>query len=324
MVSSPASGIQIAHLRAFLAVRRLGSYSRAAEELCYTEPAVHLQVSVLRKVSGDPLFERNGPRMTLTPRGEQLLPLAKAAVEAFDALVEASSMSPPALEVGLGRLLGSYVFPPVAALFEQSAGIELHQHILPASEMIEAVRRGRLDIGIAGGLDVTAYRGADSNGEPTVLVPWRRYNSVLVTSPQVQDSLVQPGGSLALPIIVPLATEPYSERLQRALQRIGLTAKIIYVENGEAAKAAAVAGLGIAKLPEYAVPLQLAAGELAVCFPELLMPASRLYLMHLRPARRPAVAMLVRFLRQLNHDYPDLARNGIRASVRPVTLFTGE
>ena len=67
-----------------------------------------------------------------------------------------------------------------------------------------------------------------------------------------------------------------------------------------------------------------AAGELAVCFPELLMPTSRLYLIHLRPARRPAVAMLVRFLRQLNHDYPDFARNGIRASVRPVTLFTGE
>ena len=54
------------------------------------------------------------------------------------------------------------------------------------------------------------------------------------------------------------------------------------------------------------------------------MPTSRLYLIHLRPARRPAVAMLVRFLRQLNHDYPDFARNGIRASVRPVTLFTGE
>ena len=41
--------IQITQLRAFVAVSALGSYTKAAESLRYSEPAVHLQVTALRR-----------------------------------------------------------------------------------------------------------------------------------------------------------------------------------------------------------------------------------------------------------------------------------
>src|SRR5687768_12973374 len=82
----PASGLQLTQLRAFVAVTRLGSLTRAAEELGYTEPAVHLQLAALGKSVGGRLLERAHRRMELTSLGEALLPHAEAALRAVQEL----------------------------------------------------------------------------------------------------------------------------------------------------------------------------------------------------------------------------------------------
>jgi len=56
-------------LRAFEAAARLGSFSRAAEEISVTHSAVSHQVRALERALGAPLFQRNGKRVTLTAAG---------------------------------------------------------------------------------------------------------------------------------------------------------------------------------------------------------------------------------------------------------------
>ncbi len=59
-------------LRLFEAVARHRSYTRAAEELCLTQPAVHIQVRRLEETVGLPLIERVGKKLLLTRAGEEV------------------------------------------------------------------------------------------------------------------------------------------------------------------------------------------------------------------------------------------------------------
>src|SRR4029453_11298435 len=65
------AGLEMRHLLALVAVVETGPFSRAAEQLDYTQSAVSQQVSTLERIVGTPLFERpGGPRpVRLTAAG---------------------------------------------------------------------------------------------------------------------------------------------------------------------------------------------------------------------------------------------------------------
>src|SRR6185436_4289191 len=67
-------------LRAFEAAARLGSFSRAAEEISVTHSAVSHQVRALERALGAPLFQRNGKRVTLTAAGRSFAERVGAAL----------------------------------------------------------------------------------------------------------------------------------------------------------------------------------------------------------------------------------------------------
>ena len=74
------AGLEIRHLLALNAVVENGTFSGAAEQLGYTQPAVSQQVGTLERIVGTPLFERpGGPRpVRLTTAGQMLLIHARA------------------------------------------------------------------------------------------------------------------------------------------------------------------------------------------------------------------------------------------------------
>ena len=88
----------------FREVARHGSFSRAAEALSLTQPAVSQQVAALERQLGAQLLERGPGGLTLTPAGELLLEHAdvvsdrlRLAEGQLDELVEAAGMR---LQVG--------------------------------------------------------------------------------------------------------------------------------------------------------------------------------------------------------------------------------
>src|SRR5713226_7919868 len=72
--------MEINPLRAFLKVAELRSFTLAAEALFFSQPAVTQQIRSLERAVGEPLFERQGRRVTLTPAGQALYPFASRAL----------------------------------------------------------------------------------------------------------------------------------------------------------------------------------------------------------------------------------------------------
>jgi DNA-binding transcriptional LysR family regulator len=107
-------------LRAFEATARLGSLTRAAEELHIAQPTASVQIKKLTETVGLPLFEQVGKRVYLTEAGQRLRYGCQNVFEAFSALEEALN-GMRALESGHLRLAvssaGKYLAPRMLAAF---------------------------------------------------------------------------------------------------------------------------------------------------------------------------------------------------------------
>jgi len=80
---------RLRQLRAFCHAAQSNSISKAAEKLDISQPSVSLQIQALEKELDVLLFERRGPRISLTPAGDTLLELAQPLVDGMDKLPEA-------------------------------------------------------------------------------------------------------------------------------------------------------------------------------------------------------------------------------------------
>ena len=65
------------------------SFSRAAEELHLTQPAVSTQIAKLEEHAGNALFEQFGKKIYLTAAGAELLTISRAIIQQFEEAVRA-------------------------------------------------------------------------------------------------------------------------------------------------------------------------------------------------------------------------------------------
>jgi len=112
--------ITLRQLRVFLAAARHMNFSRAAQELHLTQPAVSTQIKELAAGVGLPLFERIGRRTYLTPAGEELLQCARAITqrlrETDESLAQLKGVTGGRLNVAVISA-GDYFFPRLLAAF---------------------------------------------------------------------------------------------------------------------------------------------------------------------------------------------------------------
>jgi DNA-binding transcriptional LysR family regulator len=137
----PNSGIRrylkhgtLPQLRVFEASARLGSLTRAAEELHIAQPTASVQIKKLSETVGLPLFEQVGKRVYLTDAGERLYAGCQDVFRAFSALEDALN-GMRAIESGHLRLAasstGKYFAPRILGAFIQrfpgvDASLEIH------------------------------------------------------------------------------------------------------------------------------------------------------------------------------------------------------
>src|SRR5215467_9549415 len=101
VVSLPQApdGIELRHLRAFVAVAEELNFGRAAERLYISQPALSRQIRALEQLVGCELLRRSTHNVELTVAGEALLDRSRKLLRDVDEAVSA------ALAVG-GELLG--------------------------------------------------------------------------------------------------------------------------------------------------------------------------------------------------------------------------
>jgi DNA-binding transcriptional LysR family regulator len=141
-------------LEGFLETVREGSFTRAAEKLFLTQPALSLQIKALEEELGESLFERQGKQLRLTDAGrvlqqraEQILDLVQQTRRDVSAHKE---LRQGRLSIGTNDTNCLYLLPSVLRSFhERFPGIELSLTDRKSSEVVKLVAEGTVDFGIA-------------------------------------------------------------------------------------------------------------------------------------------------------------------------------
>jgi len=281
--------VTLRQLRVFLAAARYMNFSRAAEELHLTQPAVSTQIKELAAGVGLPLFERIGRRSYLTPAGVELEQCAKAVLhrlrETEDTLAQLKGITGGQLNVAVISA-GDYFFPRVLAAFGAShPGITFNLTVHNREGLLHQLADNLTDLAIM----VRPPRDMD-----IVALPFAPHPYVVVAAPDHPLA-----GARQIPRAA-LNRERFVQRehgsdtwnsmrevFGRQFPRLNIAMQI---QSTETIKQAVVAGMGIAFLSAHTISLDLRAGNLVVLdvqdFPAMLS----WYLVHNRTKRLPPVA----------------------------------
>ncbi len=285
-------------LRSFCEIARQGSFTRAADKLFLTQPALSLQVKALEEELGEALFERVPNRLRLTVAGELLCGHAQAVL----ARLEVARGEISALRQELrGRLVMAtsdtnctYVLPRVLQAFREKypqVEIEIRNKMSP--EVARLVLDHEVDLGL-------------------VTLPVKHRDLVAEELFARQDVMICPPGH-------PLATKK-KVRLQEVLKypllalEQGSTSRrfleeacrqeqlelhtIMDLGSIEVLKRFVEIGMGLALVPQVAVAEEVASGRL-LAIEVRGLPRRAVGLVEHRGRRRsPVVAAFVELLKE--------------------------
>lgn len=241
-----------AHLRTLEEIAKRGSFSRAAEALHLSQPAVSLHIRQLEDQIGLPVLERVGKRAFPTTAGEIVLDHAARAFRELEgaarALERLRGVVAGRIRLGTGATASIHLLPPLLARVRaRYPGLELIVRTGNAPEMARAVVNNELDVAVV-----------------TLPVNTRH----LVTSPVFHDPLlaIAPGGSSFRPgravTAVELARHPLmlyepGGTIRRVIddwfRRAGVMPRVaMELGNEEAIKKLVGAGLGLSIIPAIA------------------------------------------------------------------------
>jgi DNA-binding transcriptional LysR family regulator len=145
--------LQVTHLRTLQAIAQHGSFSRAAQALRLTQPAVSMQVRHLEQALGLPLLERVGKRAFPTRAGQLLLTHADRALRELEAGVERvqalRGVVAGRVRLGTSASISIYLLPPALRRFRaRYPETEVVVVTGNAAEITRAIVANALDVGI--------------------------------------------------------------------------------------------------------------------------------------------------------------------------------
>ncbi|HEY1230480.1 MAG TPA: LysR substrate-binding domain-containing protein, partial [Ramlibacter sp.] len=139
-------------LKVFEAVARHLSFSRAAEELHLTQPAVSTQVAKLEEHAGNALFEQFGKKVYLTAAGTELLAISRAIIAQFEAaeaaMTQFRGVTGGRLNVGVISA-GDYFLPRLLVEFAgRNKGVSLNFTVHNRAELLACISENQTDLAI--------------------------------------------------------------------------------------------------------------------------------------------------------------------------------
>jgi DNA-binding transcriptional LysR family regulator len=140
-------------LRTFVAVVDLRSFTRAAQSLGITQPAVSAQVKRLQQLLGGDLLDKSAPGVLLTPMGDGVLGSARRLLAINDHILNLAAV-PPAephiIRVGVpGSFVGDILWRTVAKHRESRPEVRFHIKGGGSNGLAREVREGELDVAVA-------------------------------------------------------------------------------------------------------------------------------------------------------------------------------
>ncbi|MFF9496574.1 LysR family transcriptional regulator [Streptomyces flaveolus] len=146
--SASASGIELRHLRAFAAVARCRSFTRAAEELLITQPALSRTVAQLEAGLSVRLMDRSSRGVALTDTGAEFLIHVERTLAAFDTAL-AAARHELTLRLGFSWLLPDPWAQRAIARFERATGAQVE--LVRCDDPLDDLDRQGVDVAVVRG-----------------------------------------------------------------------------------------------------------------------------------------------------------------------------
>jgi DNA-binding transcriptional LysR family regulator len=140
-------------LRTFMEVAKLGNFSRAAEKVLRSQPAVSAQIRQLEQEYGQKLFDRSAKRVRLTPAGEMFMEYARKFIdlhgESIQTISNWNGVSTGTLSIGANEGTFLYVLPQVFTRYHRKfPGVKISVYRSFTHKVAQKVEEGAIDLGV--------------------------------------------------------------------------------------------------------------------------------------------------------------------------------
>lgn len=253
-----------AQLATLVHVADSGNFTRTAEELFLTQPAVTQQLHALERQLQVPLIEVVGRHPVLTEAGRFLVARARVVLGQADEL-ERDMRAFAAAEIGEMRVgatltIGTYVLPRLLARFQQERP-QSHLHVTIANTTTIAAQV------LAGTVSIALVEG-EVVAEAFTSVPFQADELVLVTPPthrlvHLADAAVR--DLAGEPLVLREAGSGTRALAEAALRAAGIVPQVaLAMPSGEGVLRAVEAGLGVTLISRLVAADAVAAGRLVI------------------------------------------------------------
>jgi DNA-binding transcriptional LysR family regulator len=248
----------------------LGSFSRAAERLNTTQPAVSHRIAALERAFGLTLIHRAPRHLSLSPKGHELLGYAERILRLHGEVVEA--MTAPATRSGSLRLgvsetiVHTWLTAFIDRMGRTYPGIAIDLAVDISPHMREALLRRDLDLAFLVGPVTTPQ---------LVNVPLGRFSTAWIASPNlpIASGPVELAELTRHPIITfPHNTTPYTQLRDLLLQADLPPLRLYTSASLSAIIRMAIEGTGIGAIPAEVVRPEIERGQLRVLDATVRLP----------------------------------------------------
>jgi len=275
--------MELNQLETFLAVAEERSFSRAAQRLHRTQPAVSQVIRKLEAAVGEQLFDRAARDGSLTAAGTLLrdygLRLMAVRREALSALGELRSLERGRLQLAANEYTCMYLLPAIDAFRREYPQISVAVNRTLASKIPEELAQRSFELGVVTfRADPAQFRSIAVYADSLALIVSPRHP--LATAERVSISELGNESFIAHNV-----TSPQRRRVIEAFQRYRTPLNMgIELPTIEAIKRFVAMGNGVALVPHLAVAHELEAGELRRVQVDELEARRVLRLVHRRQA----------------------------------------
>ncbi|MBT2304689.1 LysR family transcriptional regulator [Variovorax paradoxus] len=303
--------ISTRQLQAFLAAARLGSFTRAAEEIFVTQAGLSLMLKDLETQVGARLFDRTTRSVHLTLAGESLLPTVRSMLADWESATSSigrlSAEAEQQLTLAATPLIAASVLPRWLRDFHQTQpGIRVQISDLDRRHILLGIEAGEIDLGLgaffkpAAGIERqllatfqmvrVSARSAVSNGRKSG------------TGPRVHWSALAGDHLLTLPNDNPIQklVDAQLRGLNAAPSRSGA------LQNIQAMIAMVEAGHGVATLPAFVAP---ACARYEVSMQTLVEPLVPIDFFVVSKKGRQKTALAARLIDALGKHFREIAKS---------------
>ena len=272
------------------AIVRLGSFTRAAEELFLTQPTVSMQIKKLSDAVGAPLFQQIGRRVEPTEAGQEVYAACREILGALSSL-DAALADLKGLRRGRLRLgvvtTAKYVAPEILGAFsELYPGIDVSLRVTNRDRIIERLSANEDDLYVVGNVGELEDEVAITPFAPNPLVVVARADHPLAAERNIAVERLADE-----PFIL---REPGSGIRDATLKHFtdqGVKLRVrMHLGSSEAIKHAIIGGLGISVLSLHSLVLDGGGGKLALLDVQGFPIERRWYLVNTRNREMSLVA----------------------------------